>query len=445
MRDLWRVLLCGIFFVCMVTMISCASDDDDDIEGGKEWGDVVAPHRETHERFTVVWLAGTPYEMGRQHGKLLRDELAAAIEWIDSIPLANVKLLTLFAETLGLTDLAWENSYTDIVEECHGLVDATLDLGWTMEFCLLLNFGDVLVEFLTDGFPPAEPAAPGCTQMSAAGEATVDGRLYHGRVLDWSEISYLLDYPVIFVRQPGDGISHAYIGFPGNLSPYSGINAAGISVASDEADPLDNSMHDRVGRSHVQLQAQLLKHADSLASAREMVLGTDHMTVELIMVTDGNAKQAEGYEMSAKAVGVRTMEDGILYITNHFVAPETQGCDAEPAGESSLKRFDRAAQLTLPGGEESLYGALSPEAMVGVLRDRVDPWSGEEYPEDTFDNDSGIGVNGAIYQIVFDPENLHFWVAAGAVPVPRQTFVGFSLGELLGLPDAIPVAPAVFE
>lgn len=416
-------------------------DDDAVDDDTAEW-EPVEPHREDRGIWTVVWLSGTPYEMGYQQGELLHEELAAGIDWLNTYHL--IDLLLPLARLLGLLDLAYENSYPDIIEECRGISDAAGDVGWEMDVCMLLNFGDMLVEFLSHGIPPAKKLAPGCSQAVATGPATVDGRLYHARSLDWDKIDFLLDYPVVFVRQPDDGIPHAFIGFPGNLSPYSGMNAAGVSLASNEVDPSDNSQHDRVGRSHVQMQAQLLKHAHSLAEARAMIEAADHMTVETIVVADGIAQEAASFEMTAKLLGIRELENNVLYATNHFVAPATENADAETS-ESSARRFDRLAELIPAGGEDTYYGEIDPETMVSVLRDRTDPWTGLESPPDVFDDDHSIATNGAIYQIVFDPENLLFWVAAGAIPVPQQTFVGFSLGELLELPGAVPCDPEVIE
>ena len=418
----------------------CHSDNGtsgDDIEGR------IAPHKEVRGRYLVVWLAGTPYEMGYQHGSLLHDEFADGIAWLEEMHLLEV--IRFVAEVTGILDLAWSNSYPEVIEECEGLVDATADFGMTMDVCLLLNFGDVLVEFLEEGMPPPWGDRPGCSQVAAVGPATRDGRLYHGRVLDWSKIDFLLDYPVVFVRQPDDGLPHAFIGFPGNLSPYSGINAAGLSIASNEADPLDRSFQSRTGRSHVQMLARLLRRAHSLEEAREMIISEAHMSTEIIVVADGVDREAAVFEMTAKPIGVREMESGIVYTTNHFVAPETVDADECPAGKSSLLRFDRLTQLIEPDGEDTRYGEIDPGALVEVLRDRINPWTGEESAPDEFDNNESIATNGALYEIVFDPEALLFWVAAGAIPVPQQPFVCFSLGELLERPDAVSCEPEVFE
>ena len=413
--------------------------DDDDDNDDQPW-EPVAPHRETREHFTVVWLAGTAYEMGYQQGELMHDELAAEIAWLNAYHLVDI--LIPIANWLGLIDLARDNSYPDIIDECKGLSDAAGDVGFTMDVCLLLNFGDVLVEFLNDGFPEARNGAPGCSQFAAIGDATADGRLYHGRILDWSKIQPLIDYPVVFVRQPSDGIPHAYIGFPGNLSPYSGINAEGITSASNEAIPADASQHDATGHSHVQMQGQLLKRAHDLDEARTLIETEDHMSVEILMVADGKSGRAAVFEMSSQVVGVRELTDDVLWVTNHFVSPEAK--HASEAYGSSTLRFDRLQQLVSPDGEDTVYGHIDPETAIEIMRDRVNPYTKEETPDTVFDNDSSLATNGALYQIVFDPENLLFWVAAGALPVPNQKFVGFSLGELLGLPGAVAVEPNIY-
>ena len=74
---------------------------------------------------------------------------------------------------------------------------------------------------------------PGCTQVIASGGATTDGRLLHARIMDWNDIDYIVQNPTIFVRQPTGGVPHVVIGFPGNISPYQGMNAAGLTVATN--------------------------------------------------------------------------------------------------------------------------------------------------------------------------------------------------------------------
>ncbi|HPA57289.1 MAG TPA: carcinine hydrolase/isopenicillin-N N-acyltransferase family protein [bacterium] len=247
------------------------------------------------------------------------------------------------------------------------------------------------------------------------------------------------------MRQPIDGIPHVYIGFPGNLSPYSGMNVAGISGGSNESDPFDGSQNDYFGRSHVQMLGQILKHSHTLDEAVQFVENEDHMAVIQFGIADAKNNTAGVFEMTAKHMAVRRMENDVLWISNHFVHPEMENYDADPVAESSRRRFDRFAQLVPEDGIDSMFGKFDPAEVVKVMRDRVNPDDGSESPLGTFDDNKSIGSNGAIYSIVFDPGNLHFWVAAGKIPVPEQEFTGFSLGTLLNWPGAVPVEPEVIN
>lgn len=393
--------------------------------------------------YQVVWLQGTPYEMGYQHGQLLHEQLKKAHDTIRWHPL--LQLMLTVARAQGLTALAKQNCYPEMREEIDGFLAATKDIGWTMDECLALNFGDMIVEFIRTGTPDTDKLdqiTPGCSQFVAGGAATADGHLYHGRLLDWDKIDFVVDNPTIFVRQPTGGIAHATIGFPGNLSPYSGINAAGLSIASNEATPYDKHVDRRRGHSHVQMLSRILSSCHSLAEARTLIDGEQHMTCEIFTVSDGNTGEASVFEMAPGHVGERKMTDGIVFTTNHFIAPETAPLDREPVSVSSRKRFERLGQLVSPGLPGSHYGHLDPAGMVAIMRDRLDPWTGKEMPVDSFDDNCSLATNGALYAILFDPAARQFWVAMGKLPVPSQAYVGFSLPELLAGPDHLPAMPA---
>ena len=424
--------------VCALLCMIGACNDSDVLTQGTD------PRVESLGRYKVVWLKGTPYEMGYQHGTLLHDQMKEAVDYINGNLL--LALMVEKARAIGILDLAYANSYPEVLEECRGLVDATADLGFTMDQCILLNFGDVLIEFLQDSMPGlAAKIMPACAGIAVSGAATTDGRLYHGRILDWDNIEYVLNNPVIFVRQPTGGITHAVIGFPGNVSPYQGMNVEGLSISSNEAHPRNGLFQSLSGRSHVQLLGRILAGAHNLAEAEQMIWATDHMSAEIFTIANGRNNMAAVFEMTATAIGARRLDaKGLVYVTNHFLAPETAGADEEPAGFSTLLRYARLQQLLEPEGVSTLYGSLDPAGLIRVMRDRMDPETGTEVPEDTFDNGRSLATSACLYEIVFDPANLVFWVAAGRIPVPQQPFQGFSLGELAGLTNAMLVEPGVY-
>ncbi len=425
-----RLGLAGAF-AAVATLLGCSPDETSG----------PALLKEKRGPYTIVWLEGTPYEMGYQHGQALREELALGVETVQHDAL--IRLMFDLALEEGIVQIALDNSYPEIIEECQGMVDGAQLEGWTMTECILLSSGDVTGEFATEGVPDVEDITPGCLNVMASGSATGDGGLYHARMLDWAKVDFVVEHPTIFVRRPATGIPHVTISFPGNIGPYQGMNAAGLVVASNETPVRDNTVHDRTGESHVQMVARLLATAESLDDARALITAANHMTVDQLAVSDAAAGQGEVYEMAPAAVGVRTMTDDVVFHTNHFVAPETAELDAEPPGESSLLRWQRLEQLVLPDGADSLHGSLSPDVLVTVLRDRIHPVTKEESGIQWFDNNESIATNGALYSLVFDGAGQRFWLAAGAIPVPAQPFTGFSLTELLGEADPSAIPPTI--
>jgi len=393
---------------------------------------------EQRQQFTLVWLAGTPYEMGYQQGELLHDSVVEAMEFIaDDMVLTAIPML---AREMGILGIAEENSFPDLLEECRGLVDATADAGFTMDLCLTLNFGDVMFEMVTHGVPGG---GPGCTGVIAAGKATPEGKLRHTRNLDWGSmnIDIIHQHPVIFVRQPHAGIPHVYVGFPLNLSPYTGMNLAGISIGSHEADPAGAAEQAVTGRSHVQMVGQLLKSATTLQEVQSFVEQQKHMSAEMLVVADANLSLGAVFEMTASGVAMRTMTDDVVFATNHFVHPDMVDKHAEP-GAGSTSRLARLQQLLEPAGKDSLWGQLDEVNLAAIMRDTVDPLTGEtptleELEAVGWDNDVSIGANGPMHLALFEPASGLFWVAAGTPPIHVKSYRCFSLPELLGLPEAV--------
>jgi hypothetical protein len=403
-----------------------------DVPGPDPWVTNFAPRRETRGDITVLWLKGTPYEMGKQHGALMAAELAEGVAFLGSSELGLLQNLFTY---YGFDEDARQQSYDMIREECEGMADGAQVEGWTADVCLGLAYGEIVLDHFNLGLLQ-------CSQFVAAGPAVAaeDGELIHGRNLDWDAIDYLLDHPTIIVRHPEGRIPYVSIGFPGNVATYNGINAAGISVASNENESIGDI--DRVGRPSVQTQNVILAEHDNLDDIMAMMEGLDRMSAENIVVADGNAGRAAIYQLTASHFGKDELgDDGVAWITNHYTHPDmTQWGIEYETGASTLVREWRLRQLLDPAETgTTLYGTLDVPKAVSILRDRYNPLRMAESPEDAFDDNRSIATNGAIYSIVFLPKRGQFWLAAGNPPVPRNAYVGFSLAELFGWED--PVAP----
>ena len=402
-------------------LFACTSTQEETI--------VTLPDKEQRGPFQIVRLEGTPYEMGVQHGELLLEELEEGAEYIASDPLMGGMLM--LADQQGLLEFAYEQSTPQYIQECEGMTSVSDIVGWTMDHCILLNFGDVIIERLLN--PPEQ--TPGCSQIVAQREVTEEGSMLHGRLLDWEQIDFIIENPTIFVKRPTDGIPHVIIGFPGNLSPYQGMNRAGLSIASNEAHPGDDVPFELTkADSHVQMVGTLLANAQSLDEVSTYISSMHHASTESIVVADGTNNATAVFEMTHQDIDMRLAAQGMVFQTNHFVGERTSIYDVDPIRDNSQKRFDRIDELL------SIQPKLSMQSLQSILKDRMDPWSGEETPVGTFNDGNSLATNGALFGVIFAPEQLHFYVASGDIPVPEQQWYGFSLLSLLGEEDPNPPA-----
>jgi len=397
--------------------------------------------REDFGKIKVVWLEGTPYEMGYQHGDLLRDEIA-------SMGREVISSLNFFGRALGLGRLSRRRSFPDIYDECRGLADATADIGMNIEGCMVLALGDVYQEYFSY-FLPNVLFHDGCAHFIAAGDATEDGRFYQGWTIDnnGGPLPYWADNPTILVRQPENGIPHLFITVPGMIWPNGGFNAEGLIVSNNTSHPETFEDLDLYGRSTVQLMAQVSQYASTFDEAFEIMESHGRMRSNLVILSDAKSERAGVFELLGSEMGFRELdENGLLYMTNHFTDPDFIGRDTGGEDPSSLNRFLSFQQMLEPDGVRTRYGTINPEVSVGILRDRINPNTFEPSPLDVKDDDASIGGNGSHRQVVFDPTGLRFWMTNSEVaqPIPESPFVCFSMQDLLGLPNAEPCpAPAI--
>ncbi len=400
------------------------------------WGDATSyePGVEMRGNIRILRLKGTPYEMGRQQGQFLHDQLVIGGQFLDTDP--TLMLLEPLAVDNGYIEEAIAQSYPDIREECRGMGDVVGAEGWTDTRCMALAWGDVLLE-------NTGASSIACSQFIATGKATGGGELIHGRNLDWGKIDYLLDYPTIIVRHPTGKIPYVVVGFPGNVATYNGINAAGISCGSNQNHAIDSEMS-RSGRSEIQMMNEVLANATSLADIKAFFATEERTVGNNLVFADGDHDTGAVFELTKNHMGIREIDDtGIVFVTNHYVVPEMIPFGVVPADSKSTKtRFARLKELLLPDGKDTVYGSINLAKAVEVLRDRWNPYTQVMAPSDVFDGQGTISGNACVYSIVFAPKRRAFWLASGSLPIPRNPYQGFTLDDLFGKSGAAAPDPA---
>ncbi|MEZ4449942.1 MAG: C45 family autoproteolytic acyltransferase/hydrolase [Nannocystaceae bacterium] len=179
------------------------------------------------QRVLHVW--GTPREMGRAHGALLRDPILAVI---DGYVLAAIPPATFTAA--GPLYATQADIAAALREEAEGVIEGMREAGGALVPGLgrELTVADLLLmNAITD------LVAVGCSSVSAWGEATaadeaLGGELAIVRNLDWSDSAPLLGAQVIIAYEPSDPGSQRLVSvaFAGYLGCLSCVNEAGVAA-----------------------------------------------------------------------------------------------------------------------------------------------------------------------------------------------------------------------
>lgn len=163
----------------------------------------------------VVLLHGTPEQIGWAHGQLLKQE---SMRCIDSVLNAFGTVQTVVNGRWFREDL--ENAYARLaphIPEQHKQE--------TRALAKSLGLDPRLVETVN-----VFPELFHCSGFALFGKATKDGKLYHGRVLDYMTAIGLQDSATTFIVAVDDRIPFANVGYAGFIGSVSGMNAQQISL-----------------------------------------------------------------------------------------------------------------------------------------------------------------------------------------------------------------------
>jgi hypothetical protein len=165
----------------------------------------------------ILHLNGSYYEMGYQHGFLLKDDIHAVF---------NAFLNWATEKGFSYEDILQKwNIMKPLLPECYidemkGVADAS---GLSLENISVLNVGFYLII--------------NCGSFAAWGTATKDGKLLHVRshdlpikIMDPNSGTYLVETQVLFIREPDGFYSSISPSEPGIVSVSDGFNENEIAV-----------------------------------------------------------------------------------------------------------------------------------------------------------------------------------------------------------------------
>lgn len=365
---------------------------------------------------TVVHLSGNPYELGRQHGEALREEVQASVRRVLGYFRRYLKIPWLRALAVNWwLDQAWRQSRPfiprDYLDELRGLSDGS---------------GVPLQELYRLHAIPDRTYS--CSNLAAWGRATAEGRLIHVRNLDWTIEAGVQRFPVVFVVRPTGKRAFVNIAWAGFIGVLTGVNDAQVSIGQIGAETVDAAFR---GEPMTFLMRRVLEEAEDLEGAARTIRET-HRTVGVnYVVADAKAKRALVLETTRRHMQVFEADD----LAEHRVSYARPMVDAVFRADTAMDPTIRERQLAShgdprrpgleePGGSAYEIRYLGQAAGLQAHFGGLDAASAQEIAR-------AVAPSSNIQSVVFAwPEA---WVAnaEGMTPAAQTTYHHLDLAELL--------------
>ncbi len=158
----------------------------------------------------------------------------------------------------------------------------------------------------------------GCSSIVVLGKRSATGHPIMARNLDYAVPAYVPEYTLVTVYRPDGKLPFAAVGFPGLVGIMSGINQAGLTVAThDVSASADGSSSFAVTGAPMTLSfRRILEECRTVQEATALMKSVRRTTYLSISVCD--PQTAAVLELTPSNVVVRRPEEQLLVCTNHF-------------------------------------------------------------------------------------------------------------------------------
>ncbi|WP_437201692.1 C45 family autoproteolytic acyltransferase/hydolase [Planctomicrobium sp. SH664] len=333
----------------------------------------------------VLHLKGTPYEMGYQHGSLLKDHATSNITNIrkvmdekKTLPLGPLVLRPTAAVAV-IQEIQKPYVPEHFHEELQGLADGS---GMPLSDC---RFGNFLPELFH------------CSGFALMNSATANGQLLHGRVLDYAVDWGLQEHAVVMVCEPEGKIPFVNISYAGFIGSVTGMNAQHVSIGEMGGRGLGHWE----GVPMAFLVREALSRANNLDEAIDVFRNSPRTCEYFYVLADGKNNRAVGMEASWNVLQLIQPGEAEARLPTPVV-----DCSLLSVGD----RYNELVRRVQAG-----HGKFTAESALRLM-------------------DSGVAMKSNLHNVLFEPLSTRFWVAHASPdgkPAAEQPYAAFQLTELL--------------
>jgi Acyl-coenzyme A:6-aminopenicillanic acid acyl-transferase len=400
------------------------------------------------EGLHVLKLVGTHYEMGRQHGEMLRDAIPRG-----PIPYYRSYLEHMLGRTgVGpLAPLAWPlvqrllgdrvvAAFPDYARDsirgmAHGSGISEKEL---LEGCALpdsLLWVAARVMKLRDVGPAVHHRVAlglGCTSAIAWDGASADGRMLHARNLDYHGVDCWPKTSAVIFHEPEQGLRYVSVSAAGVLmGGVTAMNEAGLSLTVHQHMFTDQT---RLGGTPIGCVGDvIMREARNLDDAITILRRQRPIGCWTYLITDGRRREMLCWEEDPQRNRVvrRGNDDGVFGYSNIYLDPELGS--TEQALYGSYWRHNQARYERVNAMLQDGFGEHTPSSMAAMLGDQGNgPCRISE----------AIGMLMTVGSVVFRPEDGVLWVASGQAPTSHGRFLPFDLDREDHAPEHGELTPA---
>jgi isopenicillin-N N-acyltransferase-like protein len=330
----------------------------------------------------VLFLKGSPEEMGRQHGELLKPQIRDVAEKIlygVGVGSSFAKGNWFFGEIEGAQARLLPHMNEKYLREADAIAAA---VGMHPQEARMANFFPELFH---------------CSGFALMNSATKDGHVYHGRVLDYMKGVGLEQNAVVIVHQPDYGHAWVNVTYAGFVGTVTAMNEKGISIG--EMGGGGYGKWD--GKPMAHLLREVMEKATTLDEAVAIMRNSPRTCEYYYVISDGKSKKAVG--IAATPEKFETVKPG----ESHPLLPQAV---KDAVLLSAGDRYEALVRRVQQG-----HGKFEAESAIKLMS-------------------RPVCMTSNIHSVLFRPDTLDLWVANADSrnPASHTRFTHYNLKDLLG-------------
>ena len=347
-----RSLLCLSFGLLIVTTCKAQGAEPFRYQAGKHGnGELMYVNG-----IPVLILQGSPEEMGEQTGVLAvrqakplfnfpRDYFLG--ECTNEILRTNPKWTkqgTLFKVALATA----ERTFWPPLQKKAASLEPNFPKSQLAELDALIKAGQMDRQHLISangmfdlGHVPQSELLRGCSSVIIPPKHSRTKGLLFGRNLDFYHFGYLHQYSLLMVYRSNDPKKHSFAsaGFPGFVGSFTGMNDAGLTIASHEVDdPVTTTLFNPKGVPFAMAYRRILEECATVGEALKLLDGMERASVTSLVIADKEGGAV--IEVTPDTLAVRRFKDKPGVCTNHFCVMKN------PNQQERFDTFKRFNELT---------------------------------------------------------------------------------------------------